>query len=291
MSMTVIRESEAVSPGTVERIEPLEAPALSREILLLAPAEICPNPAQPRRSFNEESILALADSIRRHGILEPLIVRRSGEGYELISGERRLRAARLLGLPSVPCLLRGADERESAELAIIENLQREELNIFEEAVAMAILIDRYRLTQEEIARRLSVSQACVANKLRLLRHSERARALILEHKLTERHARALLRIKDEATRDDVLLRVIKRGMNVAATEAFIASLLSAKEESIRRRQRERGYMKDIRLLYNSIDNALDIARRSGVSITSERREGEDCVELTIRIPKKRAGLS
>lgn len=281
--MTIFRSGSA-TPESEERIAPVGIAA--GEIRILPISEIAPNPGQPRKSFDEEAIASLADSIGQYGILQPLSVRMlPGGRYELISGERRLRAARRAGLLSVPCVIADVDSLVSAELAIIENLQREDLNMFEEAYAIASLIDRYAMTQEEIAYRLSVSQSAVANKLRLLRHTEGAKKLILENRLTERHARALLRIRDDGMRDEALLRVIARNLNVAATEAFVETLLNETAPTIRRRRHYNGAMKDIRLFYNSIDNALDIARRSGVGVTAEKKEEDGIIELTIRIVK------
>ena len=162
-------------------------------VVFLPARSIRPNPAQPRKIFRPEALDELSDSIRQHGILQPLSVRRSGNGYELIAGERRLRAAKLLGMAEVPCIVVEADSLRSAELAIIENLQREDLNMFDEASAISALIDLYGLTQEEVAAKLSASQSYVANKLRLLRFDDFERQVIIERRLTERHARALLR--------------------------------------------------------------------------------------------------
>ena len=280
--MLMIYRSASGERECEERAETVSE-RLGGEVVRIGVGEIRPNPAQPRRIFESEALAALSESIRRHGLLQPLLVRRAEDGgVELISGERRLRAAIEAGLLSVPCVFAEADCRESAELAIIENLQREDLNMFEEAAAMATLAERYHLTQDEIADRLSVSQACVANKLRLLRHSEETRELILRHHLTERHARALLRIPDEETRARLLEEIISRGLNVAASEALVASCLSARKEQPRR-QRIKGAVKDLRLFYNSVEGAIDIARRAGVNVTSERREEGGMIELLIRI--------
>lgn len=280
--MLMIYRSATGERECEERAETV-AQRLGGEVKRIPTDEIRPNPAQPRRVFDAEALGALAESIRRHGLLQPLLVRHAEDGgVELISGERRLRASIEAGLLSVPCVFTDADSEESAELAIIENLQREDLNMFEEAAAMAALAERYCLTQDEIAQRLSVSQACVANKLRLLRHTDTARALILEHHLTERHARALLRIANEQTREQILRQIIERGLNVAASEALVASVLE--ESAVKpHRQRIKGALKDLRLFYNSLEGAIDIARRAGVNVTSERREEGGIVELVIRI--------
>ncbi len=254
---------------------------------------ILPNPSQPRRHFDSDETLRLADSIRLHGILQPLCVRKpvscgdpngySGV-YELISGERRLRAAKLLGLSEVPCIIIEADSLRSAELAIIENLQREDLNMFEEASAIAALINLYGLTQEEVAAKLSASQSYVANKLRLLRFEEAEQALLLEKRLTERHARALLRIHDVNMRKSVLETVITRGYNVADTEDFVAKLVDGDTERPKRKPRQ-ALVKDIRLFYNTLDKAVDIMNRAGIEARAEKRDLGDVFEVTVRIPK------
>lgn len=256
------------------------------EIRMIAPAHITPNPSQPRRFFEPDAIAALSDSIRQHGIIQPLTVRPlGGERYELIAGERRLRAATLLGMAEVPCVILEADEHESAALAIIENLQRQDLNMFEQAAAIASLIQMCSLTQEEIAARLSVSQSFVANKLRLLRYLPDERELILKAPLTERHARALLRLAGD-DRLNALRTVIARRYNVADTEAYVDRLLTAPAESPHLPANCRTALsKDARLFCNSVNNALDILRRAGVPAESTRRDTEDATEILIRIPK------
>ena len=183
--------------------------------------KICANPNQPRKVFADDAIIKLADSIRQYGMIQPITVRKIGEEYELISGERRLRAAKELGMDYVPCIIMDINEEKSAEISIIENLIREDLNIFEQAQAIETLIDTYNLTQEEIARRLSNSQSFIANKLRLLRLSASEKEKILKNNLTERHARALLRIYDTELREKILNQIIEEGLNVGKTEESI----------------------------------------------------------------------
>lgn len=256
-------------------------------------AKIAPNPSQPRRFFEPDAIAALADSIRRYGIIQPLTVRPLADGkYELIAGERRLRAASLLGMTDVPCVLLEASEEESAALAIIENLQRENLNMFEQASAISSLIRIYSLTQDEIAARLSVSQSFVANKLRLLRYLPDEREMILGASLTERHARALLRLSGD-DRLTALREVVSRRLNVAETEAYVESLLRpAADQSpapAPRLASPRGpVLRDVRLFVNSVNHALDIMRQSGIDATSTKRDTGDATEILIRIPKEAA---
>ncbi len=258
--------------------------------------EVCrilPNPSQPRKYFDSGETLRLADSIRMHGILQPLCVRKAastenencGEVYELIAGERRLRAAKLLGLAQVPCIIIEADSLKSAELAIIENLQREDLNIFEEASAICALINLYGLTQEEVAAKLSSSQSYVANKLRLLRFDEYEQKMIIEKHLTERHARALLRIADIKMRRAALETIVERGYNVADTEGFVAKLVESTATDKPKKKERLALVKDIRLFYNTLDRAVDIMKCAGINAYSKKRDLGDMYEITVTIPK------
>jgi ParB family chromosome partitioning protein len=246
---------------------------------------IVPNRSQPRRDFNENALALLADSIKKNGILQPLTVRRTDSvgTYELIAGERRLRAAAMADLCEVPCIIVQADDKKSAELALIENLHRENLNIFEQAGAMAALIDIYSLTQEQAAHQLSMSQSAVANKLRLLKLSESERQIILSSSLSERHARALLRISDVELRLAALRHIAARSLTVAESESYIEKLLCQKEEE-KRRKNMKIVIKDVRIFYNTIDHAIDTMRRAGIDVTSSRRDNGDSVEMTIKIP-------
>ncbi len=255
------------------------------QVITVDVRRIRPNPAQPRRRFDSEALLSLSESIRRHGILQPPPVRALPGGYyELIAGERRLRAAILAGMAEIPCLLTERRAEESAELAVIENLQRRDLDIFEEAAAIAALAREYGMTQEEIGRRLSVSQSYVANKLRLLRLSEEARAIFRDGGMTERHARAVLRLPEEG-RIPALLRMKKESMNVAAAERYVERLLSRAEK--KKPAPRRGVVKDIRFFYNSVDRASRLLEESGIDVASERVEYEDRIELRISIAKEK----
>lgn len=281
----------AESMGASDTVPGTSGSLPASAIFMLSPDDILPNPAQPRKMFTEEAILRLADSIRMHGIIQPLAVRRvtSGGKYELVAGERRLRAAKYLRLEKVPCFTVDADSEESAHLAIIENIQRENLNMFEQAQAIAGLMKLHCLTQEKIAARLSCSQSYVANKLRLLRIPAQDREDILESSLTERHVRALLRLRDEQQRRGAMHTVIRRHMNVAATEEYIDRLVEADKN--RQREESAGrtaklIIKDVRLLYNTIDRAVETVRLSGVNVETVRRECLGTTEIVIRIPKE-----
>lgn len=261
---------------------------LSTRVQYIPLGRIRPNPQQPRRSFDEEDLAELAASIRSCGILQPLTVRRAGEGYELVAGERRLRAARIAGLREVPCLVAQVGEEDSALLALMENLQRRDLDCWEEAQAIARLISRYGLSQEEAARRLGRAQPTVANKLRLLRLPEDVRALLRENGLTERHARALLRLQDPEVQRRAAGDMVRRGMNVAQAEAYVEKLLQSAQVTPPR-GRSTYIIKDVRLFLNSVDRGLHLMRQAGVDAGWDRRDTEQEILLTIRIPKRASG--
>lgn len=255
----------------------------TEKIYMINPYEITPNPNQPRKFFTEDAILRLADSIKIHGLIQPLTVRESENGYELIAGERRLRALKLLGYSEVPCVISNVNSLESAHLAIIENIQRENLNMFEQANAILNLIRIHCLTQEKIASELSCSQSYIANKIRLLKLSEEQRELIIENNLSERHARALLKIKDEETRTAALKVIIKRNLNVSQAENYIDSLFI--EEKNSKNVTSKLYVKDVRVFYNTIEKAIDVMRSSGVNVITRRNETISDTEFIIVIPK------
>jgi ParB family chromosome partitioning protein len=252
--------------------------------------DILPNPMQPRRSFDAEAVARLAESIRLHGIIQPLCVRElepPSYGYGLIAGERRLRAAKLLGLERVPCIISAADGKRCAELAIVENLQREDLNMFEQAMAIGELMELHCLTQEKIAAELSCSQSYVANKLRLLKLTREDMELILSEGLTERHARTFLRIKDPEARGRAMRTVVRRRMNVAATEEYVDSLLSPKPPKGETAQgKTTVVLRDLRIFHNTLDKALDFIKKAGVPVETVRRDEGEHTEITIRLPRR-----
>ena len=260
---------------------------LSSRVRWLDIGDIRPNPRQPRQVFEEKGLRELAESIRAYGVLQPLTVRRTERGYELVAGERRLRAAVMAGLRQVPCLVARVGEEDSALLALIENLQRRDLDCWEEAEAIARLIRTYNLTQEQAAEKLGRSQSAVANKLRLLRLSETVRDSLREKGLSERHARALLRLSDEQQQLSAAETVIRRGYNVERTERYIETLLQ--QNRITPPERRTSYIiKDVRLFLNSVDRGLGLIRRAGVDARLGREDTEDEILLTIRIPKRTA---
>lgn len=260
----------------------------SARVLFLPVSGIVPNPGQPRSHFSRESLEELAASIREHGILQPLSVRKLPGGcYELISGERRLRAAKLAGLDHVPCILVRAGDLESSLLALVENLQRRDLDFVEEATALQKLIFTYHLSQEEAARRVGKSQSAVANKLRLLKLDRSVLDRILSAGLSERHARALLRLPAEL-REEALESIIAEQLTVAKAEAYIDALLAPAEPPKPRGKKPLIYIKDIRLFLNTLNRGLSMMNQAGVDASCGREETDEAIVLTITIPKTTA---
>lgn len=259
-----------------QKAEPAEE--LSTQVVQIQTDDIRPNRAQPRAEFDQNAIIRLADSIRRYGILQPLTVRRTDDeddsyGYELIAGERRLRASKLLGYLTVPCIVMETTEQLSAELAIIENLLREDLNMFEQAYGFKRLMETHRMTQDEVARKMSLSQSAVANKLRLLRLSYEEQRLILETGLTERHARAMLRLSTQEERMKAMQYASEHKLNVQETEKYIESQIHAKEEPEKIENevdRLNGFA-----FTDSEDEAMEVLRFFRKKVESWRKEGKD----------------
>lgn len=246
-------------------------------VVFLPARSIRPNPAQPRKVFRPEALSELSESIQRHGILQPLSVRRSGLGYELIAGERRLRAAQMAGLSEIPCIIMQMDDRESGMAAMIENLQRQDLDFIEEAQGIANLMALFGMSQEQAARMLGKSQSAVANKLRILRHSDAVLSALREGGLTERHGRALLRLSTEEQKLAALKEIIRHGMSVARTEKYIETLLAQPEAKPQKA--------NVSAFLNSLTQSLQKIQSSGISAVSERRETDTQIVLTITIPK------
>ena len=257
-------------------------------------SDISRNPNQPRRYFDPEAIAQLAESIRQYGVLNPLTVRRApGGGYELVAGERRLRAARVAGLNEVPCLVIAADNQDSSAIALVENLQRRDLDFFEEAYGFRRLIDQYGLTQEEAARKVGKTQSAVANKLRLLRLSQQNMELIRSAGLTERHARCLLRLEGEEERINATKYIIENDFNVSRSEQYIEQLLRRKQDARAlpapgQPRKVVRLIKDVRFFLNTLNRAVSVMVDAGVGATVEQQENDDGLTLTINIPHARA---
>ena len=271
-----------ITKAFVEVQEPEDELRELGRIVDVRSGEITPNPSQPRKHFDSAELTSLAKSISENGIVQPLTVRRSEVGFELVSGERRLRAAKLAGLRSVPCIIIQADHGKSAVLALLENIQRSDLNCFEEACAINALIESGQVTREEAALKLGLAGSTVANKLRLLKLSREEQQLIIEHGLTERHARALLRIADDSLRREILARSIEGGWTVDTLEKYIKKL--EREEAKKSSYEKRAVMlRDVRLFFNSVNKALEVMKLAGVDATANRVDKEDCIEYTIVI--------
>lgn len=247
-------------------------------VVFLPARSIRPNPAQPRTVFEPGALAELSESIRSHGILQPLSVRRVGNTYELIAGERRLRAGQMAGLTEIPCIIMNMDDRESTLVALVENLQRQDLDFVEEAQGISRLIQLQNLSQEQAAKLLGKSQSAIANKLRLLRHSPQVLQLLRDNGLTERHARALLRLETEEDKLSAIAVILRQGMSVAKTEEYIDSLLQAGKEQRRRKVNVGNFL-------NSLTNSLNKIQSAGISVVSQRVETESQIQLTITIPK------
>jgi len=258
----------------------------SGRVLHLPVDMIVPNPHQPRSIFSQPELEELADSIRSLGILQPLTVRRKDGQWELVAGERRLRAAKLAGLETVPCLSIRADGQASSLLALVENLQRRDLDFWEEALALRRLTDSFHLSQEEVARRVGKSQSAVANKLRLLKLPEEALTLLRDGGCTERHARALLRLEDSQLQCEIAARAAELNLTVAQTETLVEELLSAQASVPRKRPLF--LLKDVRLFLNTLTRSLDLMRSAGVDAQFSREDTEDSILLTIQIPRGHA---
>lgn len=245
-------------------------------VLFLPLRAIHPNPVQPRTHFSPETMEELAASIRLYGILQPLTVRRTGTGYELIAGERRLRAAHMAGLSEVPCIVMQMDDRDSEMAAMVENLQRADLDFVEEAQGIRRMMQHWKLSQEQAAQAIGKSQSAVANKLRILRHGERVLTAIREAGLTERHARALLVLPDEERKIEAIREIKCRQMNVAKTEAYLQTLLRQPTE--KRPAALEGCLRGLK-------QCLERMCTAGLAAVSERRETENEIVLTITIQK------
>lgn len=260
----------------------------SEKVKSIPVIQIEPNRAQPRTSFSKEDLSGLSESIKENGILQPLTVRKVfASKFELIAGERRLRAAIMAGFKVVPCLVVDCDETQSAVFALLENLQRSDLGPFEEAEGIQRLIQDCGITQEIAAQKLGKKQSTIANKLRLLKLSKEERQRITEANLTERHARALLRLESKEQREIALSRIILKGLNVQKSEYLIESMI-AENKSKNINTHRKIIIKDLRIFMNTINKAIDTMKLSGIEAERSQRETEEYIEYMVRIPKSTA---
>jgi len=259
---------------------------ISNNIILNIPVEeIDPNPYQPRRHFDSHILTDLADSIKKYGIMQPISVRKKGDNrYELVAGERRLRATKMAEIATIPSILLEVSDEDSTVLALIENLQRENLNFMEEAEGYFNLIHDYHMKQEEVAKQVGKNQSTIANKLRLLNLSEGVVKIVFENQLSERHARALLSLNNEKEQLEILAIVIKKGLNVKKTEDLIKDYLSNKQKPKKPVANVRHYLKDIRIFTNTIKQAVDMMKTSGVEADYKIEQDEETYQITITIP-------
>lgn len=278
-------ETELLSPAelALTELEPVQ------DSQMVDIASIVPNPFQPRKTFSEEALSELSASIREYGILQPLIVRRQAEGMELVAGERRLRASVLAGLTQVPVLIRDFDDKEMAELAMIENLQREDLHYLEEAEGYQTLIQTFSLTQEELAKRMGKKQSTVANKLRILKLPEAVRRVLAKEGLTERHARALLKLEEETLQLEVLDLICQRGLNVRASEELIEDFLEniaaqLEEKKAPKRQMVK-VVRDVRIFLNTINTVVGEMKKTGFKVKVKQEQDDEYIHINLRIPK------
>ncbi|MBO8155633.1 MAG: nucleoid occlusion protein [Bacillaceae bacterium] len=262
----------------------------SEEVIQIPVGDIQPNRYQPRSVFNHEKIEELAQTIRTHGIIQPIVVRKVEDAkgkYELIAGERRWRAVQHLKWDQIPAIIKNMNDAETASVALIENLQREELSVIEEAMAYSQLLEIHGLTQEALAQRLGKSQSTIANKLRLLKLPEPVQTALKNKEITERHARAMIKLNDEEKQVKLLNEIIEKGLNVKQTEERIKKMQTSAEKK-KTKPRMKGISKDVRIAMNTIRQSLNMVTDAGVNISTDEEDHEDYYQITIKIPKKKS---
>ncbi|WP_071461062.1 nucleoid occlusion protein [Bacillus massilinigeriensis] len=274
--------------GLGEKEVPLESDKSTEneEIRKIPIHDIVPNRFQPRTVFDDEKIEELARTIRTHGVIQPIVLREFEQGkYEIIAGERRWRAMKSLGWEEVPAIIKNLNDTETASVALIENLQREELSPIEEAIAYGKLLEIHDLTQEALAQRLGKGQSTVANKLRLLKLPEEVQEALLNKSITERHARSLIVLKDHEKQVQLLGEIIEKSLNVKQTEERVVKMLSSGDK--KPKPKRKAFSKDMRIAVNTIRQSLSMVSDSGISLNAEEEDLEDFYQITIRIPKKK----
>ncbi|MGN0521362.1 MAG: ParB/RepB/Spo0J family partition protein [Eubacterium sp.] len=254
------------------------------QVIQIPTEKLLPNPYQPRKQFKSEDMLSLADSIKENGVLQPLLCRRinNSDYYEIVAGERRLRASILANLQTVPCLVIDCDYESSAVYSILENIQRSDLDFFEEAQAISHLMNHFGMTQEQIGKRLGKSQSSLSNKLRLLRLPVDVRYFIEKEKLTERHARALLKLDNEKDMWTTLKVIKEKQLTVEQTEAYIDNLTDKK---VKPRHNVVKIFKDVRIFVNTVNKAIQTMQEAGINAQSDKTETDEYIEFRVRIPK------
>ncbi|MGG2083924.1 nucleoid occlusion protein [Lysinibacillus pakistanensis] len=280
-------------PSVKNEVEQAEAVHAAEEVIKLPIDQIVPNRFQPRTIFDDEKIEELSRTIHTHGVIQPIVVRKTSENqYEIIAGERRYRAMKKLQWTEVPAIVRNLTDKETASIALIENLQREELTAIEEAVAYQKLLELHELTQEALAQRLGKGQSTVANKLRLLKLPDEVQQAILKRKISERHARALIAIKDQPLQLEILQQIIENDWNVRQLEEHIHLLLhpeTADQEDApkKAKPKRKAISKDVRIALNTIKQSLSMVTKSGITVKTEEEDTEEYYQITVKIPKKK----
>ncbi|KGR75448.1 nucleoid occlusion protein [Ureibacillus sinduriensis] len=273
----------------VEQVAQIEKKNAAEEVVKIPIDKIIPNRFQPRTVFDEEKIEELSRTIHTHGVIQPIVIRHfEGERYEIIAGERRYRAMKKLNWTEVPAIVRDLSDKETASIALIENLQREELTAIEEALAYQQLLELHSLTQEALAQRLGKGQSTVANKLRLLKLPQFVQEAILKREITERHARAMISLKDEELQARLVALIKEYDWNVRQLEEYIQQMNEPKEESAKKEKPKRkAISKDIRIALNTIKQSLSMVTKSGINVNTEEEDTEEYYQITVRIPKKK----
>ncbi|MDD3840059.1 MAG: nucleoid occlusion protein [Clostridia bacterium] len=250
---------------------------------------IRPNPYQPRKTFVQTGLEELSESIKEYGVLQPISVRKTGKNtYELIAGERRLKASKIAGFKYIPCIVMNAVDQDSAIIALIENLQREDLHFLEEAEGYYNLLNDYNMTQQQLAKKVGKKQSTIANKLRILKLEEKIKEKIVEHNLTERHARALLKIPDSDLQEEIVNKIIEKNLNVKTTEELIDKTISRIYEKNKDSQNKRIVIrayKDLRIFFNTIKKTVKIMKDAGLEAKYMQEDKGDFFEVIIKIPK------
>ncbi|UCZ53246.1 nucleoid occlusion protein [Bacillus shivajii] len=272
------------SEKNVEEVEDVEV-SNKEEVHQIPIKDIVPNRYQPRTIFQDERIEELAQTIKTHGIIQPIVLRQLEGKYEIIAGERRWRAVTTLGWETIPAVIKTFNDSQTASVALIENLQREGLTSIEEANAYAKLIEIHGLTQESLAQRLGKGQSTIANKLRLLNLPAIVQDALLNRKVTERHARALISLKEQEKQEKVLQKIIDEQLSVKQTEMYIERLLDIENKPKKKKPIRKGVSKDTRLAMNTIRKSVDMVVQTGMTIDTDEEEHDDYYQFTIRIPK------
>ena len=287
-----ISSSQAVAEDKEPQIEPTlpeaEATVDLNNIKTVLIEDVIPNPFQPRKTFKPEALQELASSITEYGVIQPLLVRQVNDKYELIAGERRLRASKLAGLDNVPIIIKELSDKEMAELAMIENLQREDLHFFEEAEGFQQLIANFSFTQEELAQRMGRKQSTIANKMRLLKLSTQARTALFQANLTERHARALLKVEDEKTQLELIQLITEKALNVRDTEVLVEEVLAEKMPPAKAKNNKRvSVIRDVRIFLNSINDIACQMKKSGLKVKIKQEQDDEFITIKMVIPKQK----